>query len=272
MEFLIEKEFKKDIEDDIKPIDRLLEGLKMFQSMYSYFLSIMGNSLFIKFYQDISKDVFFDTCLHPISMGHSFYENFAATRCISTRLFNNFFFFPHETIENVISNMFIKRKDSFSDITDLVTIDYDNIVVTSYNMMGGPLPDHTFITVSIDKYLIIIQSFYYAYNMNSKYGIILLSGDEIELFQNLMEEYKKKEEIYRLEKERLEEKKQNEIALNLSTDNTLIDIFVLTSNFEMNIKHLNKLFQKYTGIDDTKHCVYLNSISSINNNTKIYMH
>lgn len=261
MEFLIEKDLKKDEDDDLKPIDRLIEGLKMFQSLYPYLLNIIGNPLFTKWYETMSGDLFFSTCLLPMSMGHSFNDNFAMTRCTSTRLFNNFFFFPHKTSENLISNI-LKRQSSFSDISELVSVDYKNILVTRYDMIGGPLPDHTFITVSAGKYLIIVQSFYYAYNMNSKYGVILLSGDEIKLFQNLMKEYKEKHEKYKLEKQRLEKKKQDEILSNISTDNTFLDLFVLDLNFEKEIKPLNVLFQKYTGIDIEKHCVYLNNVSS----------
>jgi hypothetical protein len=260
MEFLIEKDLKKDQSIDLKPIDRLIEGLKMFQSLYPYLLNIIGNPLFTKWYETMSGDLFFSTCLLPMSMGHSFNDNFAATRCTSTRLFNNFFFFPHKAEENVISNI-LKRQSSFSNISEFVSVDYKNIVVTRYDMLGGPLPDHTFITVSAGKYLIIVQSFYYAYNMNSKYGVILLSGDEIKLFQNLMKEYKEKHEKYKSEKERLEKKKEEEILSNISADDTRLDLFILDLNFEKDIKPLNILFQKYTGIDTEKHCVYLNNVS-----------
>jgi len=237
IEYLLEKVIKIDRQDKIlKTTDRILEGLKMFQSMYLYFLHIMGNKYFTLWYESHSGENFFTDC--ELSLGHSFSDSYSETRCSATRLVTNFFFFPHYNVENYSSSS-LKKKKSFSDISDISNLDFkEELVVKRYDMSGFNLPDHTFITINTGTYLIIMQSFYYAYNINSKYGIVLLSGDEIQKFEKLMESY-----------ENLVKQKSSEIDI--------IDLFVT----ELNIERLNKEYEKYTGIDLKKHCYYTRSVN-----------
>jgi hypothetical protein len=274
-EFLIEKDISKNnLDEKINSVDRLLEGLKMFQSLYTYFIHIIGNPVFTYWYDQDSGVPYFSNC--SISLGQSFSDPFAMTRCSSTRMVNNFFLFPHNLIEDQsyqqslssLSSQLqslslsdsqpfeqLKRKKSFSDISEFISDDYENIIVTQYNLSGNIMPDHTFLTIRFGQYLIIVQSFYYAYGMNSKYGIILLSSNEIDKFTELMCSYKKQVDRYNKEKKRLE---------IINTDESNEELLILFYNFTTEINHLNSVYQKYTGIDIKKHCAYINQIKQPN--------
>ncbi len=245
-EFLIYKDVTKEhsSKEILTPVDRLIEGLKIFQSLYPYFLHIVSHPLFTEFYDAFSGIPYFKNC--QTSLQHTFSDNFAMTRCTATRMVNNFFFFPHNTLEDVLNPLPFQRKKSFSDISELVGTEYENITVKRYNMYGSVMPDHTFLTVEFGQYLIIIQSFYYAYNMNSKYGVILLSGDEITTFKELMQMYETKVNEYNQQK-----------ILQFISNVDIDDMIILDSNFNRDIQGLNILFQRYTGIDNNKHCPYV---------------
>ena len=63
LEFLLEKDIKKDSPNSIlTPEDKILEGLKMYQSLYPYFLSIIGRDDFVKWYEDTSGVPYFTNC------------------------------------------------------------------------------------------------------------------------------------------------------------------------------------------------------------------
>lgn len=264
-EFLLEKDIKKDSSDSIlTPEDKILEGLKMYQSLYPYFLSIIGRDDFVKWYEETSGVPYFTNCKTYSLLTHNFSDTYTMTRCAATRLVSNFFFFPHTTVENIVNydiSSVLSRHKSFSDITDIVSSDYENIVVTRYDIGGGLFPDHTFLTIRVGSYLIILQSFYYAYNINSKYGIILLSGNEIALFEQLIETYKKIDNDYK----KFQEIKENfynniESIEEKERENTIIYIDLTQMKIKENIKYSNKLFERYTGINSEKHCAYVSSI------------
>lgn len=264
-EFLLEKDIKKDSPDSIlTSTDKILEGLKMYQSLYPYFLSIIGIDDFVKWYEDTSGVPYFTNCKTYSLITHSFSDAYAMTRCAATRLVNNFFFFPHTNVENIVNYdiaSVLTRHRSFSDIVGIVSTDYENIVVTRYDMGGGLFPDHTFLTIRVGSYLIIVQSFYYVYNINSKYGIILLSGSEITLFEQLIGTYKTIDNDYKAFKQIRDNFYKNIGSVEeKERESTIIDMYITEMTLQGNIKHINKLFERYTGINSEKHCAYVSSI------------
>lgn len=263
-EFLLEKDIKKDSVDSIlTPEDKILEGLKMYQSLYPYFLSIIGRDDFVKWYEDTSGIPYFSNCKTYSLLTHTFSDTYATTRCAATRLVNNFFFFPHTTVENVVNYdiaSVLTRHKSFSDIVGIVSTDYENIVVNRYDIGGGLFPDHTFLTIRVGSYLIILQSFYYVYNINSKYGIILLSGNEITLFEQLMGTYKTIDSDYKAFKEIKDNFYKNIGSIEeKERENSIIDMYITEMRLIENIKSINKIFERYTGIDTEKHCAYISN-------------
>lgn len=235
IEFLIDKEIEIDEEekdDIITKTDKILEGLKMFQILYPYFLNISSRSDFVEFYEKNYSVPYFSRC----SIGDiNFSRDSEILRCASTAILNNFFIFPHKTIDSVLHDIpaggSLKRKESFSDLSHALS-KYD-ITATRYYMNGWSYPDHTFVTIRTGKYLIIIQSFYYAYTINSKYGIVLLSGDEITEFEKLMSDY-----------ERFAQEFKVPMVIEDYTENYLPKLAVLSEKLS-----------KYTGIASDKHCI-----------------
>jgi hypothetical protein len=259
IEFLIEKNFKKDPESPLTTTDRIMEGLKLFQSLYPYLLHIVGEDDFIKWHEQETSIPYFTNCKQTLS--HGFENPFAFTRCSATRLVINFFIFPHYSVEDILNTTqeILSRKRSFSDLSSLASLssqEYsDNLVITRYDMGGRFSPDHTFITIKLDNYLIIVQSFYYVYNVNSKYGIVILSGDKIQDFERLMDEY----DI--IEKEFAAESIQYNYEYTMDGDHSkLIDNLIQSSSkFTSKIYKLNEQFSQYTGVDMLKHCYYISS-------------
>ena len=70
-----------------------------------------------------------------------------------------------------------------------------DIVVKQVSLGGVGFPDHTFIIVKYNNSLYILQSYYCAYSMSGKYGLIKLDETEADEFEYLLELYISNEEF-----------------------------------------------------------------------------
>ena len=92
-----------------------------------------------------------------------------------------------------------------------------------YIDLGGKnFPDHTFIVIKYQNIHYIIQSYYFAYSVRGKYGLIKLNDDDWLDFSNIITEYK------RIEKTPM-----------------------LASSFF--VQTINKRLERYTGVNSEKH-------------------
>jgi hypothetical protein len=112
----------------------------------------------------------------------------------------------------------------------------DNFIINIYNLGGPQFPDHTFITLQYEGEFYILQSFYYQYSFRSIYGLTKLNEEGKREFNELMTAYKT----------------FSEIPYDKSNDPHII--------------YLNQRFSKFTGIDSTRHTVYIQNINKIRNN------
>ena len=160
--------------DDIKA-DPILLNLKMFQSIYPYLFTLLLTDNFREWYLSHSDPShiaeftqIFGQCQHTV------------VRCYTTKMVTTFLLFPQTIPPPLVRT---KSFDIPSEISARVSEsrNISQIKVTNYSMGGGIyFPDHTFLTIETDpSRLILIQSFYECYNVNSKYGIQILEGEEM---------------------------------------------------------------------------------------------
>jgi len=64
-----------------------------------------------------------------------------------------------------------------------------DVEVTEVSIGGRMFPDHTFIIIGYNNTYYIMQSYYYAYSMTGKYGLIKLSEGEKDLLKQLLGSY-----------------------------------------------------------------------------------
>jgi hypothetical protein len=214
--------------DDIKA-EPILLNLKMFQSIYPYLFTLLLTDNFREWYLANSDPShieeftqIFDRCQHTV------------VRCYTTKMVTTFMLFPQTIPQPLV------RTKSFDIPTEISTRVSESrnispqIKVTNYSMGGGIyFPDHTFLTIETDpSRIILIQSFYECYNVNSKYGIQILEGDEmIREFSSLMNDL---EESSRME----------------------LDLDVFTARMELATR-----LSKFTGIDLSRHPTFLKNQS-----------
>jgi len=220
--YLLEKEY-----DSIKG-DPILLNLKMFQSIYPYLFTLLLTDNFRQWYLEHSDPShieeftqIFDRCQHTV------------VRCYTTKMVTTFMLFPQTIPQPLVRT---KSFDIPSEISTRISEsrNISQIKVTNYSMGGGIyFPDHTFLTIETDpSRLILIQSFYECYNVNSKYGIQILEGEEmIREFLSLMDDL---DASSRME----------------------VDLDVFTARMDLATR-----LSKFTGIDLSRHPTFLQNQS-----------
>jgi len=156
----------------------------------------------------------------------------ALTRCYMTRVLLNVFFLKKNAT----------YVETLPDISKASWRDALNVDVTTVSFTGPIFPDHTLIFLRTGDEFYILQSYYYAYMITGKYGAIKLSKTEAEAFLHLLTQYKAYE------------------GKEYSPEDAI------------RIFDLNKMMQKYTGINAQKHFVDFSKIEKPNIREKNYVY
>jgi hypothetical protein len=151
-------------------------AIKCLQKVQPNLLSILSSSNIRDFIKNPSLLEIFDRQKGKTSFEHDI------SRCYTTRMFLELFFMPNGPNIN---------ESGFEEIHQYVLHNPNekHFVVLNISMGGKDFPDHTFSVIymksNIDNELrvIIIQSFYYEYNLDSKYGVQILKGNSITNFE-----------------------------------------------------------------------------------------
>lgn len=214
--------------------ENLLKMLKVFQQIYQSFFTLVESKDFLDWYKETFPErgnnfeqAFVDVITPPAGSTYKQTSSHNYARCFTTTKIMNYFFFP--TDETPIPSL--KRQDSFSNLSKSSLKSQqlkEDIQVKKYRMNGSGFPDHVFITIKIGEYLIIIQSFYHVYTIAGYYGILILSDDDLYLFERIMDTYK------------------------LLSDNVL-------EISDTDLKSLNDVYNKnFTGVKSDWHTSYMN--------------
>ena len=149
--------------EHLSPFERILKGIQM---NFNCFYEIM-NSLVKKNPQSITCTPEQVECLLPT--GIDIHRSHSHFRCWSSRRF----------LELLVGFDLLPLKDP----------EPGDVEVTEVSIGGHKFPDHTFIIIGYNDTYYIMQSYYYAYSMTGKYGLIKLSPDDKTVLQQLLRSY-----------------------------------------------------------------------------------
>lgn len=76
----------------------------------------------------------------------------------------------------------------------------DDMLLTSISLGGEDFPDHTFVTIKYKDDVYILQSYYFSYLLSGKYGVIKVSGNELQELADIITEYQYLENNYDIQR------------------------------------------------------------------------
>ena len=138
--------------------------LKTIQSQFGFFTAIL-NRFYPSFSQHIPQLEDWIDPSTPDTVSHSF------ARCYTTR--------------SIIDELFgISKWYNYSQFLP------DDMVFRIISI-GGPLfPDHTFVLIKVRGEIFLLQSYYYAYLLSGKYGVLQLDAESIAELDTILNTYK----------------------------------------------------------------------------------
>lgn len=166
-------EFLKDHKSfqDLSITSRLLKNL---QKYYFHIFIAIYNELETAAVCTFEFPQLYASSAEGISSSHSL------SRCYITRSILNLFFISPSTM----------RSTFIPDISNATWNEPQNVDITTITFSGPIFPDHTLIFLRTGTEFYILQSYYYAYMLTGKYGVIKLSKTEAEKFLDILKHYK----------------------------------------------------------------------------------
>ena len=125
--------------------------------------------------------------LHP-SVDSKDPASHSATRCFTTReFFESLFSESHTALSETEKQQLKAESESVAASSKIPS----NITVTRFCFGGEGFPDHTFLVIHDQTHELyyIIQSYYYAYTVNGKYGFLKLSKAAAARFERMINSY-----------------------------------------------------------------------------------
>lgn len=153
----------------------------------------------------------------------------------------------HKFSRCFVTRQFIKmlltksiREDKIENIDSLYTMTPSDILIEEYELNGPSFPDHLFLIIKYKNKFYLLQSYYFAYRISGKYGLIALDETEYQELKDIIEGYKYKG---------YQNIKVCRTLLSSSLNSLTEDEQTLCND----ILKLNNRLSNFTGIDSSKH-------------------
>ena len=175
---------------DLLEVDPFFKGLHVFQKIYWNILTVLLSTDYATWlslhHPQLHGQLRFLLNINECQLRLTGYP---VSRCINTASILEYFFVntntpgyrmnPYAPVHvdsiEIPRPPLLKKSPSFDTLPEMYN---PGLKFRLIHFTGKEFPDHIFVTIEIRDQLVIIQSFYFCYTINSKYGIIILDGDE----------------------------------------------------------------------------------------------